>query len=335
MDGVTQTQQAAHDGGAAYDKSPNDEGSDNRIQILDLHTENPIIAYQNQLFSCKWTSTIGTDLLLSAPDPDSDFPKLKEEQGFDVLAATGIKIVGQAAQLIPRQNDPADRSTEIPGQVSSSKTAKQRGQSERPTGPAHSELRPDSSKLRQSQAQFLDELIAAKTERGEKDTVNLHARKTIPVPGLKGKQREKASKQQNESSEVRDIQLVNAESNVTTTSMERARLDSAGSETPRRGTYPREYGPPNVDDNGTDTRDEHNITPDTTTELGHDTTAPHRDVPHHNGSMRGNMLIATPDQGTALSHEPTQADDSMEISVDKATQRDVVMEDAPAHQPQE
>ena len=40
----------------------------NAIQILDLHTHNPLISYQGQLLSCRWASTIGSDLLFA------DFP---------------------------------------------------------------------------------------------------------------------------------------------------------------------------------------------------------------------------------------------------------------------
>ncbi|KAL9576755.1 MAG: hypothetical protein Q9203_007677, partial [Teloschistes exilis] len=32
-----------------------------RIQILDLHTPNPLISYNSQLHICTWASTIGTD----------------------------------------------------------------------------------------------------------------------------------------------------------------------------------------------------------------------------------------------------------------------------------
>ncbi|MCJ1397888.1 hypothetical protein MMC11_001084 [Xylographa trunciseda] len=74
---------------------------ENRIQILDLHTREPVISYKNQTYTCQWTSTIGTDILLTPPDPAPPFPPLYEGPGFNVLATTNIKLVGEPVQLIP------------------------------------------------------------------------------------------------------------------------------------------------------------------------------------------------------------------------------------------
>ncbi|KAL8895567.1 MAG: hypothetical protein Q9207_008119, partial [Kuettlingeria erythrocarpa] len=38
-----------------------------RIQILDLHTYNPLISYNNRIYTCIWGSTLGTDLFLASP----------------------------------------------------------------------------------------------------------------------------------------------------------------------------------------------------------------------------------------------------------------------------
>ncbi|MCJ1389810.1 hypothetical protein MMC18_002667 [Xylographa bjoerkii] len=79
---------------------------ENRIQILGLHTSEPVISYQNQVYTCQWSSTIGTDILLAPPDPAPPFPPVYQAPGFNVLATTNIKLVGEPVQLIPRSLPP-------------------------------------------------------------------------------------------------------------------------------------------------------------------------------------------------------------------------------------
>jgi hypothetical protein len=43
-----------------------------KMQIAGLHTTNPLIMYEDQLLSCKWASTIGTDMFFVTPDLPRD-----------------------------------------------------------------------------------------------------------------------------------------------------------------------------------------------------------------------------------------------------------------------
>lgn len=173
-----------------------------RIQILDLHSENPIISYQNQYYGCQWTSTLGTDLLLVSPDLDSSHPVLYREEAFDVLAATGIKIVGQPLQIVPRpevrgkhrasptigasteQNEVRvedDGEPDIPG-VANAPLALHgviapRGTQIESDGSIRIPLRPEEGRTRHSQARFLERLIASKNAKGDPDLVPVYAKK--------------------------------------------------------------------------------------------------------------------------------------------------------------
>ncbi|KAL8816482.1 MAG: hypothetical protein Q9223_004509 [Gallowayella weberi] len=55
-------------GPSTPDPSDPSNPQDDRLQILDLHTPNPLISYNGRIYSCTWASTIGTDIFLAAPD---------------------------------------------------------------------------------------------------------------------------------------------------------------------------------------------------------------------------------------------------------------------------
>ena len=135
-----------------------------RIQILDLHTSNPIISYYNQMFSCSWADQIGTELIFVSPstetDPDNPFPQpLHRGPSYELVAANSVKILGRKAQLAPSAGPgPAQRVTEGPSESVSSQGAEPLGAPRRPAAPSH-------------QAQFLQRLQKIKNLKGEGDTV--------------------------------------------------------------------------------------------------------------------------------------------------------------------
>jgi hypothetical protein len=135
------------------------------VQILGLHTLNPIIAYQNQIFSCSWSDQIGTELFFARPDLESQ-PRpepgsepaasqiipLKRGRDFDLIAANNVKIIGRRANLIssagPAQYYPYSDAALDGGTGASRRAATQT-----------------------NQTLFLDRLKGIKQERGETDTV--------------------------------------------------------------------------------------------------------------------------------------------------------------------
>ncbi|KAL1961830.1 hypothetical protein VTN77DRAFT_999 [Rasamsonia byssochlamydoides] len=126
---------------------------EDRIQILDLHSPNPLISYQNHIFSCSWADVIGTELFFTKPEPQPEHAGLtclKHGKDFDLIAANSVKIIGRKAHLIsntgPREED-------------ASVDAQQGAQ----LLPAHGK--------RTSQARFLQRLINAKQAKGETDMV--------------------------------------------------------------------------------------------------------------------------------------------------------------------
>ncbi|WEW57954.1 hypothetical protein PRK78_003421 [Emydomyces testavorans] len=112
----------------------------NQIQIMELHSPNPIVSYQNQIFSCSWADPIGTDMMFSLPDDGLDPPPLRQTRDFDLISTTRVRILGQRAHLISA------------------------------SGPSQSQ-RLRSAGTSNGQAHFIECLMGAKRAKGEEDTV--------------------------------------------------------------------------------------------------------------------------------------------------------------------
>ena len=153
-----------------------------RVQILDLHTHNPLISYRNQLYSCEWTSTLGTDVILTAPQPDFPHPILREKPNVFVLATSSIKLMGQPVQIASRQGNEAG----APASTLAHETP--------PTDPAEPPpvkipLGETPSRARQNQANFLERLIAIKAKKGERDNVTVYSQKTNQGSGWRSQRK--------------------------------------------------------------------------------------------------------------------------------------------------
>ncbi|PLN77433.1 hypothetical protein BDW42DRAFT_176932 [Aspergillus taichungensis] len=158
-----------------------DQAPAERVQILGLHTRNPIVSYQNQIFSCSWADQIGTELLFThpelapapepEPEPDSEpraaqITPLKRTKDFDLLAANSVKILGRKANLIssagPAGTVPTDPSTTSSADGLTGGASTPGPPPIRRTGPASNNT---------NQARFLDRLISLKQAKGETDPV--------------------------------------------------------------------------------------------------------------------------------------------------------------------
>ena len=160
---------------------------EDRIQILDLHTQNPLISYQNEMYSCEWTSTLGTDLLLTAPSPDFPHPMLREKPNVSLLATSSIKLMGRPAQIAARHN------TEEGGHPSTSaaedSAASAKFASPEKATPVKIPLGATPSRARQNQASFLERLIAIKAKKGEKDNVTIYTQKVNQGSGWRSQRK--------------------------------------------------------------------------------------------------------------------------------------------------
>lgn len=89
------------------------------VQILDLHSKNPLISYMGQVYSCAWGRTVGTDIVLAKSGTlDETFEPVHQGEGFDVVSVSRTKLVGKPVTLEPK-GAAAKRAGPGPGSFSS------------------------------------------------------------------------------------------------------------------------------------------------------------------------------------------------------------------------
>ncbi|TID22063.1 hypothetical protein E2P81_ATG11174 [Venturia nashicola] len=75
------------------------------FQLMDLDSDNPIISYGGNLYSCQWASSIGSDLLFkkkpSEEDPNQQVLHSFEE--YDLIAISAAKLIASPAAFQRRQ----------------------------------------------------------------------------------------------------------------------------------------------------------------------------------------------------------------------------------------
>ena len=138
------------------------------VQILDLHSDNPMVSYRGQVFSCEWASNTGTEFLFTARDHESQLPVLRALPGeVDLLAASSCRLIPKAVTLEPKFSARSRMATDLPIRCES--------------GFNHSVISipvgPTASRKRKDQASFLERLMAIKQEKGEQDEITIIAQK--------------------------------------------------------------------------------------------------------------------------------------------------------------
>ncbi|KAF9733295.1 hypothetical protein PMIN06_007496 [Paraphaeosphaeria minitans] len=153
-----------------------------KIQIIGLHTENPLIMYNDQLLSCEWNKTIGTDLIFAKPGTvvEEEGEALRSLPSVDLVAMGSAKLVARVARMRPRDDlldeDPklGDQSSaeamETAGAgelVAASGTADEVVPALATATEAHSTAEPEVLTTKPAPSSFLGQLNALKARRGE------------------------------------------------------------------------------------------------------------------------------------------------------------------------
>ena len=174
---------------ASINKTNAPSASNDRIQILDLHTRNPLVSYQGQLYSCTWGSTLGTDVLLEAkqpPDvPNPYGPPQSTDPVASILATSSIRLSGSPVHITAKETKhhasagpPQDASftnlaSTPPISAAASSPFKPINGSEQ----KKIDVGSTPTRARQQQGAFLERLIAVKAAKGETDIVTT----SVPV----------------------------------------------------------------------------------------------------------------------------------------------------------
>ncbi|KAJ6787118.1 hypothetical protein PWT90_10929 [Aphanocladium album] len=103
-----QTREPSAEQSPTRDAAPHEEQNEIRddIQILELHSDHPLISYRGRLFEGEWAEIIGTEALLTRHDVNNPLPALRQVPGgIDILGAVSSRIVTKEKIATARQKD--------------------------------------------------------------------------------------------------------------------------------------------------------------------------------------------------------------------------------------
>lgn len=129
------------------------------IQILDLHSSDPIISYRGRVFQGSWAEVIGTEAILTNDNTTTPLlPSLRTLPGnISLLAASSSRLM--TTEKIPKPKVP---------EVDNLAPIKEEWNIRIPPGK-------DKTGERGDQISFLENLIALKKKRGDEDQVTVYA----------------------------------------------------------------------------------------------------------------------------------------------------------------
>ncbi|KAL2130948.1 hypothetical protein VTI74DRAFT_5731 [Chaetomium olivicolor] len=156
------------------DKEQGDKPAE-QIQILELHSKEPIVSYRNHVFRGSWCENIGTEMIFTPHDDNTPLPALRHlNQNIDLIAASATRINFQEATLTPKERNTG------PGNLFLGVAYCEEDIPERykRNGGIYVHIGGDKSGQRQPQAHFLEDLIELKRKRGETDEVTVQPLET-------------------------------------------------------------------------------------------------------------------------------------------------------------
>lgn len=144
---------------AAVEETDERAEKPSKVQILDLHSTNPIVSYGGVVFACEWTRNIGTEFLFMEHDDQNPLPVLRNlRDDVDLVAASSVRIVAKPLELErisgAQYLDISNNSKDL--------------------APDHI---PSEKEKRQDQAEFLSQLNNIKRDKGEDDDVTVITKK--------------------------------------------------------------------------------------------------------------------------------------------------------------
>ncbi|KAK0652694.1 hypothetical protein B0T16DRAFT_369434 [Cercophora newfieldiana] len=146
------------------------------IQILDLHSDEPLVSYRNHIFRGAWYQNIGTEMIFTPHDEKAPLPALRNlNHGIDLLAASSTRIHFREATLIPKvEGGPLGFDAAREGESNDEELPERYKRN----GGVYIHVGGDKSGQRQPQAHFLEDLISLKRSRGENDEVTVQPSET-------------------------------------------------------------------------------------------------------------------------------------------------------------
>ncbi|KAI1408409.1 hypothetical protein F5Y13DRAFT_108891 [Hypoxylon sp. FL1857] len=164
-------------------KETTDDGDDHQVQILELHTEHPVISYKGRVYSGQWSQNVGTEFLLTKRDEDNPLPALRHlDHDVELLAASCARITVKEKQLKPKEDQKRQYNANA---------RMERSNARHLVPPAERW----ATRERIDQGNFLANFIALKKRRGETDDVTVIA-KSVERPNRNQSRKHKQKNKQ-------------------------------------------------------------------------------------------------------------------------------------------
>lgn len=74
------------------------KGITNSLQVLELDSPNPMVAYKGNFYSCAWHDMIGTNMFYSLPHQGIEHTPMRQTRDCNLLGTSRVKLVGQRAK---------------------------------------------------------------------------------------------------------------------------------------------------------------------------------------------------------------------------------------------
>lgn len=151
----------------AENEPETNEPPEQKIQVLNLESDNPLISYRDHTFTCRWTRNIGSELLFTPDDnPDDPLPALRHlPGGVALLASCSARLTSATATVVP-----VTHTTPL-------------SLAPYEEGPLVESVSMAASTERRNQARFLERLMGIKERKAEEDEVTVVAYKRTKFHG--------------------------------------------------------------------------------------------------------------------------------------------------------
>lgn len=140
------------------------KGVNNNLQILELDSVNPMVAYKGNFYSCAWHDMIGTNMFYSLPHQGIEHTPVRQTRDYNLLGTSRVKIIGQRAKVY--ETTSARKRQRIDGDSS----VRQNTEPTPNNGASQSDAEPHPAKANhateaQEQADFLAKLMEIQRSR--------------------------------------------------------------------------------------------------------------------------------------------------------------------------
>lgn len=137
------------------------------MQIMELHSPNPLVSYRGMVFRGSWAENIGTEMVFARHEPQSGLQVLRNlPEDIDLLSASSTRINFKEVKLEVRGQETSHKQTDREWEEAATERYRE-------NGGIYVHVGSDKHGYRRPQANFLEDLTALKRKRGEPDAVTI------------------------------------------------------------------------------------------------------------------------------------------------------------------